>query len=152
MGQVTVEVAVTNTGAVAGRQVVQVYAGLPDGKLEKEARRLVAFAKTGTLEPGASETLTLTFGPEELESYDESQSAWLLEQGVYGVYVGFSLAESQLAASLVLESDKVLCRTEDICPLQQPLETLSLDAARRAARYEAMKQQAAGLPQLAYDL
>lgn len=152
MGQVTVEAAVTNTGAVAGRQVVQVYAGLPDGKLEKEARRLVAFAKTGTLEPGASETLTLTFGPEELESYDESQSAWLLEQGVYGVYVGFSLAESQLAASLVLESDKVLCRTEDICPLQQPLETLSLDAARRAARYEAMKQQAAGLPQLAYDL
>ncbi len=102
----------------------------------------MAFAKTGTLEPGASETLTLTFGPEDLESYDESQSAWLLEKGLYGVYVGFSLAGSQLAA----------CRTEAICPLQQSLDTLTLDPAKRAARYEAMQQQAAGLPQLAYDL
>ena len=151
-GEVTVRVNVTNTGSVSGREVVQVYAGLPDGKLEKEARRLVAFAKTSLLPPDSCETLHLTFGPEQLESYDEANAAWMLEQGVYGVYVGISLADSHLIASLHLAADKVLTRTEHICPLRQELQTLSLPAKQRKARYDTMRAEADHLPALTYDL
>ena len=103
-GTVLVKVAVTNAGKRAGREVVQLYAGLPDGKLEKEARRLIAFAKTGLLAPGETEVLTLSFGPECLESYDEVAAAWILEPGIYGLYLGDSLAESGA------------CRRGWICP------------------------------------
>lgn len=151
-GGVTVQAAVTNTGAAAGREVVQVYVGLPDGRLEKEARRLVAFGKTALLQPGEMQTLALTFGPEQLESYDEDDSAWILEQGLYGIYVGTSLQESTLRAGLQLTQDKVLARTQTICPLQQELKVLSLPAEKRAARYAAMQAEAAKVTVLSYDL
>lgn len=151
-GGVTVQAAVTNTGAAAGREVVQVYAGLPDGRLEKEARRLVAFGKTDLLQPGETQTLALTFGPEQLESYDEDDSAWILEQGLYGIYVGTSLQESTLRAGLQLSQDKVLARTQAICPLQQELKVLSLSAEKRAARHAAMQAEAAKVTVLPYDL
>lgn len=151
-GGITVQAAVTNTGAAAGREVVQVYVGLPDGRLEKEARRLVAFGKTALLQPGEMQTLALTFGPEQLESYDEDDSAWILEQGLYGIYVGTSLQESTLRAGLQLPQDKVLTRTQAICPLQQELKVLSLPAEKRAARYAAMQAEAAKVTVLPYDL
>lgn len=151
-GSVTVQARVTNTGAAAGREVVQVYAALPDGKLEKEARRLVAFAKTGLLAPGASETLALAFGPDRLESYDEETAAWLLEAGTYGIYVGASLGESKLAAALRLPQDKVLARVQNLCPLQQALAPLRLPAEKRAARYAALLAAARAVPNLEYDL
>lgn len=151
-GKVTVQVKVTNTGAVAGREVVQVYAGLPDGKLEKEARRLVAFGKTALLQPGESENLTMLFGPEQLESYAEKESAWVLERGLYGLYVGASLQESTLQAGLLLPEDKVLARTQTICPPRQKLDLLSLPAEKRAARYGAMQAAAQNVTVLPYNL
>ena len=151
-GTVTVTAAVTNTGAVAGREVVQVYVSLPAGRLEKEVRRLAAFGKTGLLAPGQSETLTLTFGAAQLESYDEAAAAWVVEAGAYGVFVGASLNESRLAATLVLGEEKVLTKTCHICPLQQPLEVLSLPAEKRQARLAALLADAAAVPAVAYDL
>ena len=151
-GTVLVKVAVTNAGKRAGREVVQLYAGLPDGKLEKEARRLIAFAKTGLLAPGETEVLTLSFGPECLESYDEVAAAWILEPGIYGLYLGDSLAESGLVAALDLPAAKILTKTETICPPEAPVETLCLPANRRAARYAAMCLAAKGVPVLPYDL
>jgi beta-glucosidase len=151
-GVVTVQVSVTNAGSVSGRQVVQVYAGLPAGRLEKESRRLAAFGKTRALGPGETEVLTLTFSPQELASYDEENAQWLLEKEVYGVYVGPSLAESRLVGSLKLDADKVLVKTEHICPPKQEIHCLSLPKDRRQARYEAMVAQAESLPQLNYDL
>ncbi|MGN0778429.1 MAG: glycoside hydrolase family 3 protein [Aristaeellaceae bacterium] len=151
-GRVQTVVCVTNTGKVAGREVVQVYAALPDGRLEKEARRLVAFGKTALLAPGESQKLTLTFAPDALASFDEEGSAWVLEQGVYGVYVGTSLAGSQLAATLTLAQDKVLTRTMHICPMQEELTVLSCPAEKRAARYAALCQAAEQLPRLDWDL
>lgn len=151
-GRVSVRATVTNTGAAAGREVVQVYAGLPDGRLEKEARRLAAFGKTELLLPGASQELTLAFGPEQLESFDEASAAWLLEQGTYGVYVGTSLEDARLAAALLLDHDHILTRTGHICPLQQELAPLSLPRERRAARYLAMQEEARAVPVLEYDL
>lgn len=151
-GTVLVKVAVTNAGKRAGREVVQLYAGLPDGKLEKEARRLIAFAKTGLLAPGETEVLTLSFGPECLESYDEVAAAWILEPGIYGLYLGDSLAESGLVAALDLPAAKILTKTETICPPEAPVGTLCLPANRRAARYAAMCLAAKGVPVLPYDL
>lgn len=151
-GTVTVQTKVTNAGTVAGREVVQVYVGLPDGALEKEARRLVAFGKTALLQPGESKIVTLDFGPEQMESYAETISAWILERGLYGIYVGTSLQESTLQAGLFLAADKVLVKTEAICPPRQMLKLLSLPAEKRAARYADMQAEAQNLEVLPYDL
>ena len=72
----TVTVKVTNTGSVAGKDVVEVYAQSPytdydkANKVEKAAVELVGYAKTSELAPGASETVTVTFDQEQLKSYD----------------------------------------------------------------------------------
>lgn len=151
-GTVTLILHVANIGKVCGKEVVQVYAALPDGRLEKEARRLTAFAKTKLLSPGENQRMMLAFGSEAIASYDEENACWLLEAGVYGIYVGASLQESRLTAALTLAQDKVLMKTEHICPLQQELRPLSCPAEKRAARYAALRQAAEQVPCLVYDL
>ena len=143
-GAVTVPVAVKNTGSCAGREVVQLYAALPAGRLEKEYRRLCAFAKTDLLAPGQSQILTLSFTPEELASYDEASAAWLLEPGLYGLGVGTSLRGAKAVAALRLAQETVLLRTEHICPCQEELALLHCGASR-AADYSSV-------PTVDYDL
>lgn len=85
-GVVSFDVTVTNTGKVAGKDVVQVYSNPPytNGGVEKSSANLVAFAKTQLLEPGASETLTIEFGVDDLASYDMSGNGqYVLEAGDY---------------------------------------------------------------------
>ena len=84
--QMTVEV--KNTGAVAGKDVVQVYYTAPYtvGGIEKSHVVLAGFAKTGLLQPGASEKVTITFAPEDMASYDENGAkAYVLEAGTYKI-------------------------------------------------------------------
>ncbi len=89
--EITVKVKVTNTGAVAGKDVVQLYATAPytNGGIEKAYVSLVGFAKTGLLEPGASEVVTVKLTLDELTSYDWSDanknnfSGYELEKGEY---------------------------------------------------------------------
>lgn len=87
---VTVEVTVTNTGSVAGKDVVELYFTPPyyNGGIEKASVNLVDFAKTSLLEAGASETVTITVPLEELASYDSegikvSGGGYILEAGEY---------------------------------------------------------------------
>ena len=127
-GNVSAEVAVTNTGNVRGKAVAQLYAQLPFGKLEKEARRLAAYGKTEPLAPGASQTLTLRFTASDLASFDEAASAYVIEQGVYGLWLGGSLNGSRLCAALKLEADICLKKVDHICPLQEKLKELKQDA------------------------
>lgn len=92
-GQVTVDVKVTNTGDTRGKEVVQAYYGAPQGKLGKSSKSLIAYAKTSSLQPGASENVSLTFSVSEMASYDDGgytghESAWVLEAGDYPIYVG----------------------------------------------------------------
>ena len=85
---VTVDVTVTNTGSVAGKDVVELYYTPPytNGGVEKAAVNLVAFDKTALLEPGASETLTLNFELEDMASYDaHGRGTWVLEKGDYEI-------------------------------------------------------------------
>ena len=83
---ITLKVKVTNTGSVAGKEVVQVYFNPPytNGGIEKAAANLVEFAKTAKLDPGASEDVTITFPIEQMASYDYAdKGCYVLEGGDY---------------------------------------------------------------------
>ena len=89
-GSVSFDVTVTNTGDVAGKDVVEVYFTPPytNGGIEKAEVNLMDFGKTGLLDPGASETLTFTFNEEDLASYDDLVNrAYVLEKGTYNISI-----------------------------------------------------------------
>lgn len=81
-------VTVTNTGACAGKEVLLLFVQKPAGKLDHEVRTLAAFAKTKCLSPGESETLTLSFSWQQIASFDEERSAFILEDGPYALFLG----------------------------------------------------------------
>lgn len=87
---VTLSVKVTNTGDVAGKDVVQVYYGAPyiDGGIEKASKNLAAFDKTDVLEPGKSQTIDITFPVKQMSSWDMENGNYVLDAGKYNIYVG----------------------------------------------------------------
>ncbi len=94
-GKITVDVTVTNTGNVAGKEVIQLYYSAPKGLLGKPNKELLAFKKTSELEAGSSATYTLEASTSMMASYDDigkiQKSAWLLESGEYNFFVGNSV-------------------------------------------------------------
>jgi beta-glucosidase len=87
---VSFDVTVTNTGDVAGKDVVEVYYNPPytNGGIEKAAANLIQFAKTSTLEPGASETINISFALEDMASYDTyGEGCYVLEAGDYEISI-----------------------------------------------------------------
>ena len=123
--ELQITVSVTNTGKCAGKETVQVYLSCPQGRLKKEYRRLAAFAKTPLLAPGECTELALEVPAKQLASYDEQASAWVIEAGSYGIWIGNSLETSVLAAAWDVERDVILERTAHICPLQEQLPVLT---------------------------
>ena len=99
-GCVEVSITVKNTGAVSGKEVAQVYVQAPAGKLEKPAQELKAFAKTRELQPGESQTLTMTIPVRDLASFDESASQWLTEAGTYTFHIGASSRDIKATATV----------------------------------------------------
>lgn len=110
---ITVPVTVKNTGSVAGKEVVQLYASAPYtlGGIEKAHKVLVGFAKTKLLQPGESETVTVSFDPYSAASYDYRDansngfSGYELETGEYTLYVSRNAHESEKAIALNLAAD-----------------------------------------------
>ena len=96
--QIRCMVSVTNTGAMAGKEVVQAYYGAPQGRLGKAARVLCAFAKTRLLQPGETQLMTLCWKIADMASYDDCgkvcKSAYVLEQGEYKFYIGTSVRDA----------------------------------------------------------
>ncbi|MBE5826828.1 MAG: beta-glucosidase [Butyrivibrio sp.] len=89
-GNISFDVTVTNTGSAAGKDVVQVYFNPPyeNGGIEKATANLIAFEKTSLLEPGSSETITISFDDEFLASYDyQNAKAYVLEAGDYEISI-----------------------------------------------------------------
>lgn len=123
----TVRASVTNTGSMAGKEVVQIYAGVPDGKLEQPKRRLIGFGKTNLLEPGESQEISLSVTGHELASFDTGRAAWICEAGEWIFYGGNSLENSFEFASIVAEKEVVLAYSRNYMPLPEgfPLKTLS---------------------------
>lgn len=115
---ITVCAKVTNTGAAAGKEVVQVYCQAPQGALGKPSRSLCGFAKTKELAPGESQTLHIPVPEYSFASYDDSgaaghKSCWVLEAGEYIFYAGTDVRSAAPAGSLVLEETKVLKEAEE---------------------------------------
>ena len=89
-GQISVDVEVTNTGDVAGKDVVEVYYKPPytNGGIEKSSANLIEFAKTDLLQPGESQIVTVAFSIEDMASYDENNAkAYVLEKGDYVISI-----------------------------------------------------------------
>ena len=124
-GKDAVEVSITikNTGSVAGKEVAQVYVQAPKGRLEKPAQELKAFAKTRSLQPGESQTLTMTIAVRDLASFDEANSQWLTEAGTYTFCIGASSRDIQATASLRL--NEYTEKTSNALAPQQRLRLLN---------------------------
>ena len=95
-------VTVTNTGAVSGKEVVELYVSAPAGGLEKPARELRAFAKTRELKPGESQTLTMKVDNYGIASFNEATSAWEAPAGTYKVAFGASVEDIKATADYKL--------------------------------------------------
>ncbi len=108
--KINVNVTVKNTGNREGKEVVELYASAPDNKAaNKPAKELKAFAKTKNLKPGESETLTLSITADNLASFDEAASAWVVAEGEYQFLVGASSQDikATLPANIKAQQTKV---------------------------------------------
>ena len=140
--KVSVTVTVTNTGdTYAGKEVVQIYASCPQGRLVKEFRRLAGFGKTKLLAPKESQTMTITFPLYQLTSYEEESASWILEPGMYGIWIGNDLNTSVLSGALELDEKAVMTACENICPLKEELNEIVPDAEKVQAREVAWQKE-----------
>lgn len=96
---VQASVTVTNTGKLAGKEVVQLYVAAPKGALEKPEDELRAFAKTGLLQPGQSQTLQFSLSGQDLASFDPALGRWVTDAGRYEVRIGASSRDIRLSKS-----------------------------------------------------
>src|SRR6202035_3110174 len=79
--KITVTITVTNSGSVAGKEIVQLYLSAPGKKLDKPVEELKAFSKTDLLQPGQSQVLKFILTEADLASYDTNSSSWVAEPG-----------------------------------------------------------------------
>jgi beta-glucosidase len=99
---VLVTLSVQNTGEVAGKEVVQIYAGKPEASVDRPVQELEAFTKTPMLAPGESYQVTLAFPVSELSYWDEENAGWVLENGIYEIRAGASSRDIRQQAEIEL--------------------------------------------------
>lgn len=128
MGDEEVRVFVKNTGGAAGKEVIQVYAKIPDGKLEQPVKRLIGFAKTKLLEPGESVEVEIPLDQKMLCSYDEESAAWIMEAGIYRFYAGNSVKNLSQCGEIQIGQTKVLKQVENLMRLPVQMDVLSKKA------------------------
>jgi beta-glucosidase len=109
--KMNVTVTVKNTGKVAGKEVVELYLSAPAKKTDKPASELKAFAKTNLLQPGESQTLTLTLNPKDLASFVAHQNAWIAEAGTYKIAIGSSSLNIKKTVAFNLKKEKIAEKT-----------------------------------------
>lgn len=126
--EVSIPIQVVNTGERAGKDVVQVYYSAPyvEGGVEKSAVVLAGYGKTGLLDPGASETVTITFPLRDMASWDVERGAYVLEAGDYDIHVSTDV-HSPVATSTVRVEEDVFYDTDEVTGTQ--LENRFDDAA-----------------------
>lgn len=124
---------VTNTGRVSGKEVVQLYLEAPQGKLGREKKSLLAFEKTEELAPGESQEITVKISAEQLAAFDDlgktgCKNAYVLEQGKYQFFFGFSNGEGKLAygpaGSFENKEFRLFRQLSEVCPVQQEFERI----------------------------
>ena len=131
-GEIRFRIRVSNTGNYPSKEVVQVYYEAPTGKLGKPARALAAFAKTGLLQPGEQQELTLSFSIDSMASYDDlgkvARSAYVLEQGEYRFYEGKNVRDAvRIPFTYTVDSDRVTVQLSSKAAPVQLKERLRCD-------------------------
>lgn len=116
-----ISVEVTNSGKTAGKEVVQIYVGKPDGILEQPQKELVEFDKTKLLEPGESQILNFYIPMSHLTSYDEGMAAYIIEAGTYTVYTGTSVEDAVIVGSFEVTQLHVMKQVKNrMVPVVRP--------------------------------
>lgn len=111
--EITVTTTVKNTGAIAGKEVVEVYLSAPAGKLGKPYQDLVGFAKTKEIGAGDSDKVSISFNLSDFASYDEKKESFILERGLYLIRVGNSSVNTTIAAAISLADDIITIKTRN---------------------------------------
>ena len=114
-GTVSAWVTVTNTGSVAGREIIQLYVTKPETLQEQAALELCGFAKTDVLAPGESQQVYIRASVESLMTYDTAESRWILDKGDYTVSVGASSADLKAEATVSVGEVTVVRDVENRC-------------------------------------
>lgn len=109
--KMNISVTVKNNGNTAGKEVVQLYLSAPTKTIDKPTSELKAFAKTNVLQPGESQTLTLTLNPKELASFISEKNAWIAEAGNYTVALGTSSLNIKQTANFSLAKEIMVEKT-----------------------------------------
>ena len=107
-GNIKVSVEVKNTGKMAGKEVVQVYVAAPGKDMDKPEKELKAFAKTGSLQPGESQMVTIDIPYRDLASFNEEESQWQVEEGKYKILVAKDAADAKPLSAIVNEKGGVV--------------------------------------------
>ncbi len=124
-GKQSVSFTVKNSGSVSGREVVQLYVSAPAGTIEKPKAELKGFAKTKLLQPGESQTLTLTLTARDLSSFNTVASAWIADAGKYDVLIGASSANIKLTGSVNLKKAIVSEKVNNVLSPKVAIKELS---------------------------
>ncbi len=98
-----VSVKITNSGDVAGKEVVELYLSAPSNGLKKPSEELKGFVKTKLLQPGESQIAHFTLTPSSLASFDEKRGSWVAASGKYEIRIGASATDIRQKASFVLK-------------------------------------------------
>lgn len=106
--KLTTTLTITNTGKVAGKEIVELYISAPGTKLVKPASELKGYAKTKLLKPGASETISLIISAQDLASFDTQRTSWIAEAGDYTIKIGSSLNDIKATAIFKLPEELVV--------------------------------------------
>lgn len=122
--RLTAKITVTNTGKVAGREVVQLYLHAPAGHLDKPAEELKGFAKTRLLQPGESQLIRFTLDAASLASFHTDASAWIAEAGKYQVMIGESSEAIKATADFTLPKDLTVEKVHKVLVPQTAIDGL----------------------------
>jgi beta-glucosidase len=123
-GSVTATVTITNTGDVAGREVVEMYVSAPKTGLPKPSEELKAFAKTKTLQPKESKTINLTLTAKDLASFDTARLSWVAEAGTYEVKAGASSTDIKKTKKFEIAKAIVTEKVHDVLQPQVKIDEL----------------------------
>ncbi|MBP5197603.1 MAG: glycoside hydrolase family 3 C-terminal domain-containing protein, partial [Lachnospiraceae bacterium] len=120
---------VTNVSGPAGKKILQVYAGAPTGKLEKERKRLVGFGKSSLLSEGEKERISVSFDFDALASYDEKEASYVCEAGKYVILIGDNVEAAKPVAFIELSGKQVLAKCVNICKCDVEFEPIDMERA-----------------------
>ena len=112
--KVSVTAKVTNTGSRPGKEVVQLYVSIPEGKLDQPTKVLAAFAKTRELQPDESQELIVSFRMEDIASFDEKTCCAILEKGGYILSIGNSSRDTNVCAVVELDETALVQKLHDV--------------------------------------